>query len=359
MATPSMLGPPGWIDEVDLLLLEVAEVLGRDLADLVVAGEPAELQVDGLGLGLGEAARGQEACGGEAGRRQLPLEQRTTSGLPTELAHGDFDPSSTGNAIDLGVLSKRTLIRAVRCRFGSAARAGGESHARRGLALFRPRRPARLDPQGGRRALASPPRPSTGRSCGSRTRSGVPLFERGRVGRAADGGGRAAVAPRARDPERVPAHAGRDRQHGRHGERATSASSRSSRCWSGSCPRSSRRCRGAIPGSRSPCSSVHPSEIAEALRSGDNDFGVLFVDDPPSRRRGGGRVPDLGRRADAARSSAGRRQVADPHRVRRPSRGHAERPLAARLHHGDGVRRERAPASRRASSPTRSSSCAR
>ena len=23
---------------------------------------------------------------------------------------------------------------------------------------------------------------------------------------------------------------------------------------------------------------VHPSEIAEALRSGDNDFGVLFVD---------------------------------------------------------------------------------
>ena len=67
MATPSMLGPPGWMCEVELLLLEVAEMLGRDLADLVVAGEPAELEVDRLGLGLGEAARRQQARGGKAG----------------------------------------------------------------------------------------------------------------------------------------------------------------------------------------------------------------------------------------------------------------------------------------------------
>ena len=50
-------------------------MLGRDLADLVVAGKPAELEIDGLGLGLGEAARGQEACGGEAGGGGAGLEQ--------------------------------------------------------------------------------------------------------------------------------------------------------------------------------------------------------------------------------------------------------------------------------------------
>ena len=54
-------GPAGMDHDVELLFLEVAEMLGRDLADLVVAGEPAELEIDGLGLGLGEAARGQEA----------------------------------------------------------------------------------------------------------------------------------------------------------------------------------------------------------------------------------------------------------------------------------------------------------
>ncbi len=53
-------GPAGMDHDVELLLLEVAELLGGDLADLVVAGEPAELEIDGLGLGLGEAAGGQE-----------------------------------------------------------------------------------------------------------------------------------------------------------------------------------------------------------------------------------------------------------------------------------------------------------
>ena len=60
IATPSMLGPARLDRDVELLLLEVAELLGGDLADLVVAGEPAELKVDGLRLRLGEAARRQE-----------------------------------------------------------------------------------------------------------------------------------------------------------------------------------------------------------------------------------------------------------------------------------------------------------
>ncbi len=53
--------------DIELLLFEVAHVLGDDLADVVVAGEPAELKVDGLRLGLGEAARWQEICGGSRG----------------------------------------------------------------------------------------------------------------------------------------------------------------------------------------------------------------------------------------------------------------------------------------------------
>ena len=53
--------------DVELLLLEVAHVLGDDLADVVVAGEPAELEVDRLRLGLGESARWQEICSGSRG----------------------------------------------------------------------------------------------------------------------------------------------------------------------------------------------------------------------------------------------------------------------------------------------------
>ena len=84
-------GPAGLDREVELLLLEVAEMLGRDLAHLVVAGEPAELEVDGLGLGLGETARRQQARGGEAGGGRTGLEQRPAANLAgTELAHGDF-----------------------------------------------------------------------------------------------------------------------------------------------------------------------------------------------------------------------------------------------------------------------------
>ena len=104
---------------------------------------------------------------------------------------------------------------------------------------------------------------------------------------------------------------------------------------------------------------VHPSEIGEALRSGDNDFGVLFVD---ARHRGVDVIAEFPTsvgalmRPDHPLAGA---QVLDADRVRRPSGGHAAGPLAARRHHGDGIRRVRARACRRASSPTRSSSCAR
>ncbi len=81
--------------DVELLLLEEAHALGRDLADLVIAGEPAELEVDGLGLGLGETARGQEPGCGEAGGGRPRLEQRTAAEL-ADMAHGDF-PSRDGD----------------------------------------------------------------------------------------------------------------------------------------------------------------------------------------------------------------------------------------------------------------------
>ena len=104
---------------------------------------------------------------------------------------------------------------------------------------------------------------------------------------------------------------------------------------------------------------VHPSEIGEALRSGDNDFGVLFVD---ARHRGVDVIAEFPTSVGALMRPdhplAGRKSL-DADRVRRPSGGHAARPLAARRHHGDGVRQSRARACRRASSPTRSSSCAR
>ena len=78
---PVDAGPARLDREVELLLLEVAEMLGRDLAHLVVAGQPAELEVDGLGLGLGETARRQEARGGEAGGGRAGPEQRAAANL--------------------------------------------------------------------------------------------------------------------------------------------------------------------------------------------------------------------------------------------------------------------------------------
>jgi len=67
-------GPPGWIARFELLLLEVAEMLGRDLAHLVVcpASQPS-WEVDGLRLCLGEAPPDRQTGpgGGEAvGRRR-------------------------------------------------------------------------------------------------------------------------------------------------------------------------------------------------------------------------------------------------------------------------------------------------
>src|SRR5471032_369201 len=60
-------GSAGLDEEVELLLLVVAHVLGHHLADIVVGSEPAELEIHGLRLGLGEAARWQEICSGGSG----------------------------------------------------------------------------------------------------------------------------------------------------------------------------------------------------------------------------------------------------------------------------------------------------
>src|SRR5579883_143495 len=89
--------------QVDLLLLEEPHVLGGDLADLVVAGQPAELEVHGLGLGLREATRGQQARGREAGGG------RTGKQFPTvdaDMAHYFVSLSPVANAIDWGCSRK-------------------------------------------------------------------------------------------------------------------------------------------------------------------------------------------------------------------------------------------------------------
>ena len=104
---------------------------------------------------------------------------------------------------------------------------------------------------------------------------------------------------------------------------------------------------------------VHPSEIGEALRSGDNDFGVLFVD---NRHRGVDVIAEFPTAVGALMRPdhplAGRKTLTLTECVGHPG-GHAAGPLAARRHHGDRVRRIRARGSHRASSPTPSSSCAR
>jgi len=83
--------PSGLDGEFDFLLLEIAEALGDHFADLVAAGDPAELHVDGLQAGLGEATRadrerrggGGDRCGGALEQispcRKKPLRHRTHS----------------------------------------------------------------------------------------------------------------------------------------------------------------------------------------------------------------------------------------------------------------------------------------
>jgi len=62
MATPSMLD-----HQVELFLFVVAEPLGADLADLIAAGEPADLHVDRACLGLTPDPAGE---GGKADCRR-------------------------------------------------------------------------------------------------------------------------------------------------------------------------------------------------------------------------------------------------------------------------------------------------
>src|SRR5262249_28980168 len=94
--------------DVELLLLEVAQMLGRDLADLVVSREPAELEIHGLGLALGKAAGRQQARRGKAGVDGA-VQQRATAKLTrSQIAHGysPFSHPDGANAIDPGCSRK-------------------------------------------------------------------------------------------------------------------------------------------------------------------------------------------------------------------------------------------------------------
>ena len=110
---------------------------------------------------------------------------------------------------------------------------------------------------------------------------GVALFERGAAACARRRRASSCCATCARR-ERIPAHPGGDRQHRRHGERR--CPHRLAGLAAGPLPAGGGRGDGgADPKVTFTVLSVHPSEIGEALRSGDNDFGVLFVD---ARHRG-------------------------------------------------------------------------
>ena len=88
IATPSMLGPPGWIETSTPSCVVVAELLGDDFADLVAAGEPAQLQVD-VRLVRGERVdRDDAACGCQAAGQQRGLEHLPA--LRIEVRHDKF-----------------------------------------------------------------------------------------------------------------------------------------------------------------------------------------------------------------------------------------------------------------------------
>jgi hypothetical protein len=88
MATPSMLGPPGWIAKSMPFLLVEAHALGDHLADLVAPDDPAQLHVDAR-LALREGVDAEQAAGGESAGDEGRLQQTSATGVP-EMGHGEF-----------------------------------------------------------------------------------------------------------------------------------------------------------------------------------------------------------------------------------------------------------------------------